>query len=170
MSKQVMLALFKEPESAAEALDELRKRGIDDRDMTVLSGIPYPTRVLGRPMVWERLPLVALSGAAVGFLIGIFLNVVTPLLYPIPVGGQPLVAIPPAAVITYEFTMMGLMVSTFLGILWESTVPSFGPKQYHSRISQGRVGVLFSCSADQAGELSALLVQNGAEEVVTPEA
>ena len=169
MSRHVWLALYKEPEAAADALDELRARGIDDRDIAVLSGIPYPTRVLGRPMVWEHLPYIAAAGAAVGFLIGVFLNVVTPLLYPIPVGGQPLVAVPPAAVITYEFTMMGLMVSTFLGILWESAVPSFGPKYYHPRITRGRVGVLFTCPPEKSQELVTLLRENGAEDVVNPE-
>jgi hypothetical protein len=169
MSQKVLMALFTEVTPVADMLDELRNRGIDDKDMTVLSGMPYPARVLGRPMVWEKLPVIAISGAVVGFLIGVFLNAGTPLLYPIHVGGQPLVPIPPSAVITYEFTMMGLIVSTFLGVLWESTFPSFGPKRYHPRITDGRIGILFRCSERRADEFRALLEAHGAEEIVEPE-
>ncbi len=169
MSEKVLMALFRDVTPVAEMLDQLRRRGVQDTDMTVLSGVPFPARVLGRPMVWERLPWIAMSGAFVGFLVGVFLNAGTPMLYPIHVGGQPLIPIPPSAVITYEFTMMGLIVSTFLGVLWESTFPSFGPKRYHPRISDGRIGIVFRCPAEDAEELTVLMQENGAEEVIEPE-
>lgn len=165
----VLLALFKDVTPVAEMLDELRKWGVNDHDMTVLSGVPFPARVLGRPMVWERLPYISLSGAFVGFLVGIFLNAGTPLLYSIHVGGQPLIPIPPTAVLTYEFTMMGLIVSTFLGVLWESTFPSFGPKRYHPRITDGRIGILFRCPPGHLLDIKAELQRRGAEEITEPE-
>lgn len=165
----VLMALFKEVSPVPGMLDHLRRQGVSDDDMTVLSGVPYPARILGRPMVWERLPLISISGAFVGFLIGIFLNAGTPLLYPIHVGGQALIPLPPTLVITYEFTMMGLIVSTFLGVLWESTFPTFGPKYYHPRITDGRIGVLFRCPNQQRAEIEAMLQAQGAEEIVEPE-
>ena len=170
MDEQVtLLALFREITPVADVLDELRRHQIDERDITVISGAPYPLQVLGRPMVWERLPLIAISGAIVGFLVGIFLNVGTPLLYSIHVGGQPLVPIPPSAIITYEFTMMGLLVSTFLGVLWESVFPSYGPKQYHPKISDGRIAILFRCTPQEQGAMEKMLHQHGVEEVVNPQ-
>ncbi len=169
MTAKVLMALFDRVDPVAEALEKLRQQGIDEHDIAVISGVPYPARVLGRPMVWERLPWIALSGAFVGFLIGLFLNAGTPLLYPIRVGGQPLIPLPPTAVITYEFTMMGLIVSTFLGVLWESTFPSFGPKHYHSEISNGRIGILFRCPEERIHELHELLRAQGAQEVIEPE-
>ncbi len=165
----IRMALFDSVDSAADDIARLREFGVEDRDMTVLSGVPYPEPVLGRPMTWERLPLIALSGAAVGFLIGIFLNVVTPLMYPIRVGGQPYVAIPPAVVITYEFTMMGLIVSTFLGVLWESAFPSLGTKHYDSQISDGRIGLLFRAPKERLDEIVAMLRERGAKEIIEPE-
>ena len=165
----VRLALFDNVDSAAEDIAQLRELGVDDHDMTILSGIPYPEPVLGRPMTWERLPFIALSGAVVGFLIGVFLNVATPLMYSIRVGGQPYVALPPALVLTYEFTMMGLIVSTFLGVLWESTFPSFGPKYHHPRISEGRIGILFRAPRDRLDEIVDMLRKRGAEAIIEPE-
>ncbi len=170
MAPKVLMALFEDVDHVPDTLDELRRRGIGEHDMVVLSGVPYPAQVLGRPMVWERLPWIALSGAFVGFLIGLFLNAGTPLLYPIRVGGQPLIPIPPSAVITYEFTMMGLIVSTFLGVLWESTFPSFGPKHYHPEITAGRIGVLFRCPDEETADLlRTQLAEHGAIEVIEPE-
>ncbi|MFQ5856243.1 MAG: quinol:electron acceptor oxidoreductase subunit ActD [Anaerolineae bacterium] len=165
----VLMGLFHDATPTAETIDELRRLGISDHDIAVLSGVPYPARVLGRPMVWERLPWISLSGAFVGFLIGIFLNAGTPLLYTIRVGGQPIVPIPPSAVLTYEFTMMGLIVSTFLGVLWESFFPSYGPKYYHPLLTSGRIGVLFHCPAEQEDTARAILKAQGAERVYRPE-
>ncbi|RME82260.1 MAG: DUF3341 domain-containing protein [Caldilineae bacterium] len=171
MSDTVLLALFDDVEPVADTLDSLRREGISENDMVVVSGVPYPARVLGRPMVWERLPLIAISGAFVGFLVGVFLNAGTPLLYPVHVGGQPLIPLPPSLVITYEFTMMGLIVSTFLGVLWESTFPSYGPKYYERRISsEGDIGILFRCPQERVAEFETLMRENGAEDVVEPEA
>lgn len=165
----VLLGLFRDPDTTAETLDKLRGMGITDHDIAVISSVPYPARVLGRPMVWERLPWISLSGAFVGFLIGVFLNAGTPLLYTIRVGGQPVIPIPPSLVLTYEFTMMGLIVSTFLGVLWESFFPSYGPKYYHRLLSHGRVGILFRCPAEKEAEARAMLEAQGAERVFKPE-
>lgn len=165
----VLMGLFQDAEHTAETIEQLRRLGITDHDIAVLSGVPYPARVLGRPMVWERLPVISLSGAFVGFLIGIFFNVITPLSYPIRVGGQPIVPIPPTAVLTYEFTMMGLIVSTFLGVLWESVFPSYGPKHYDPLLTSGRIGVLFTCPADREEAARRILAAMGAERIQRPE-
>jgi hypothetical protein len=165
----VLMGLFQDAGHTAETIDQLRRLGITDPDIAVLSGIPYPARVLGRPIVWERLPIISLSGALVGFLIGVFLNAGTPLLYTIRVGGQPIIPIPPTLVLTYEFTMMGLIVSTFLGVLWESFFPSYGPKYYDPLLTSGRIGVLFRCPADKEEAARAILTAMGAERIQRPE-
>jgi hypothetical protein len=165
----VLMGLFTDVDSVAETLDKLREIGIDDNDMSVVSGVPYPPHVLGRPMTWGRLPLISLGGALVGFAIGIFLNAGTPLLYSIRVGGQPLIPIPPTAVLTYEFTMMGLIVATFLGVLWESFFPSYGPKYYDPAIAAGRIGVLFRCPPAQEVPARSILTEHGAESIQKPE-
>ena len=165
----VLMGLFTDVNPVADTLDKLREIGIGDHDISVVSGVPYPAHVLGRPMTWERLPLISLGGALFGFAIGIFLNAGTPMLYSIRVGGQPLIPIPPTAVLTYEFTMMGLIVATFLGVLWESVFPSYGPKYYDPAIAAGRIGVLFRCSPAQEVLARSILTEHGAESIQKPE-
>lgn len=165
----VLLGLFTSADPAADTLDKLRALGLRESDITILSGVPYPAPILARPMVWERLPLISLSGAAMGFLIGLFFTAGTPRLYGIPVGGQPLIAVPPALIIIYELTMMGLLVSTFLGVLWESVFPSFGPKYYDAAIADGRIGVLLRCWPEQESQARSILAADGAERIEKPQ-
>jgi hypothetical protein len=139
------LAMFDEIDQAAKALDALRDLGIQDRDMSIISGVPYSDRMLGRPMSWSMVPKLAVAGFVLGLVLGILMNIVTPLQYPIIVGGMPLVSIPTSIVLTFETSMLGLLAFTFLGVIWESAFPSFGPKEYRSEISDGQIAVVFTC-------------------------
>lgn len=165
----VLMGLFHKADDTANTVESLEKIGIAGDDVAVLSSIPYPPEILGRPSVWERIPVIALCGAAVGFLTGIFLVAGTPQLYPVLVGGQGLIPLPPLAVITYEFTMMGVIVSTFLGVLWESFFPSYSPKRYDRLITEGHIGLLLRCAPDQANSVEEVLAANGAQHIHTPE-
>lgn len=165
MSNQpVHIALFKEDQidHAAEAIERLRKIGIHDRDMSVISGVPFSDRILGRPMSWTRVPQIAAAGAVVGFLLSMALNL-TPLLYPLHVGGMPLIPIPTSIVVTFELTMLGLLISTFLGVAIEAFSPSFGPKGYHPNVTNGEIGILFSCPPDLENNVHSALVELGAQ-------
>ena len=72
------LALFKEIDPAAKALDVLRELGIPDEEMTIISGVPYSDRMLGRPMTWTLVPKLAIAGFILGMLIGLALTLGTP--------------------------------------------------------------------------------------------
>ncbi|HSO26547.1 MAG TPA: quinol:electron acceptor oxidoreductase subunit ActD [Anaerolineales bacterium] len=164
------LALFNEIDPATEAIALLRDLGVPDHDMTIISGVPYSERILGRPITWTRVPQIAIAGFLVGFIVSILFNWGSVLQYPIRVGGMPLFSIPPTLVLTFEFSMLGLMISTFLGVLWESYFPSFGPKVYHPDIADGRIGVVFECPPDMHDQMHQALSQLGAEWVHRTEA
>jgi mono/diheme cytochrome c family protein len=85
---------------------------------------------------------IALVGAIGGFLAALFLTVVTPILYPISVGGQPLIPGPPSIIIVFEFTMLGTLLATFGGLLAEIAFPAVGHQDYDYRITEGHIGVL----------------------------
>ena len=127
-----LIGLFDESTETADAVDEINALDIHEGEIVIMTGMPYPEEAFGSEREWIRLPYVVLAGAIAGFLVGIFLSVVTPLLYPLTVGGRPIVTGPPAAVITFVFTMMGTIVSTFLGVIWEMG--------FNVRISAGNRG------------------------------
>lgn len=164
-----LMGLFESSTNTADAIDELYRIGMAEADVVVMTGIPFPERALGRHHVWIRLPYIVFAGAFAGFLFGLFLSVVTPALYPLTVGGRSLVTGPPAAVITYVFTMMAVIVSTFLGVLWEMGFPSFEPKFYDERVTSGDLAVLLTCMEEQESEITGILEAHGGHHIRRPE-
>lgn len=161
----IHMAIFDEDavDKVAEALDTLREIGIGDHDMTIISGVPFSEKMLGRPMSWTRVPAIALTGAVIGFLTGLFFNFGTPALYPVKVGGMALQTIPTSIVLQFELTMLGLLISTFLGVFVETISPSYGPRGYDVRITDGKIGVLFEAQAELDPKLHQALTALGAE-------
>jgi mono/diheme cytochrome c family protein len=142
MANRAVLGLFHEATSTADTIDRLRQLGVPEEAITVMSGVPYTPEMLGRRPIYEQLLPIALIGAVGGFLAALFLTVVTPHLYPIPVGGQPLVPVPPTIIIVFEFTMLGALLATFGGLLAEIAFPTIGRQEYDYRITEGHIGVL----------------------------
>ena len=165
METNVRMILFKEDQvdQASEAIETLHHHGISDKDISVISGVPFSEKILGRPMSWTRIPQIAIAGAFFGFVIASILNFFVPHLYKLSVGGMPLTPIPTSIVVTFELTMLGLLISTFLGVVIEMLSPSFGPKGYHPKISDGYIGILFDCPANTDEETCFELQDLGAE-------
>jgi hypothetical protein len=149
---KTLLALFEDVDPAVAAIDHLRAMGITNDQINVISGIPLTERMLGRPRQWSNVPRLAAGGAVAGSIIGFLLAFVTPMLYPVTVGGQGLIPGPPTVVVLFEMTMLGMLVSTFIGVFLDSTFPSYRPKEYVSEISDGKIAILFNCPVDNENE------------------
>lgn len=165
-----LLAVFQDVDPAADAIEQLRSMDIADDQMTVISGVPVSERILGRPSTWTNVPRLALGGSVAGFLIGAFFAFGTPAMYPLSVGDQGLYAIPPSIIVLFEMTMLGLLISTFLGVFLDSYFPSYTPKEYVPEISDGKIGILFSCPAEMESRISQAMTALGAEAVKPAEA
>ena len=161
----VLLATYRELDHTADALDSLRALGIADSDITLMSSVPYSHAMLGRPAMKTVLPVISLVSAILGFGVGLFYTVGTPTLYPISVGGQPFVPGPPTALLLYEFTMLFLIVGTFLGMMWINLFPSYGLQYFTKRLTDGRIALLIHCQADQEAAMRAVLEATKAERV-----
>ena len=90
----------------------------------------------------------------------------TQLAYPLTQGGKPILSLPPMAVITYETTMLGAIMFTVLGIIFESRLPKLKMGLYDTRITEGYIGVLVTVEEEQLSEVSGILTQAGAVDVV----
>jgi mono/diheme cytochrome c family protein len=162
MAESFILGLFHEATPTADTLEQLAALGIEARNITVMSDVPYRPEILGRRPTYERLFLTALIGALGGLLTALFLTVGTPLLNPVHVGGQPVVPIPPSLIIIFELTMLGTMLATFAGLIAESRFPAFGRTVYDRRITEGHIGILVQIDDALADQVEALLRANGA--------
>jgi hypothetical protein len=168
--KFTLLAVFADIDPASHGIDKLREMGVQDDEMNVISGIPITEAMMGRPRTWSNVPRLAAGGAIAGFLTGVFLAAGTPLLYPIAVGGQPLIPVPPSIVAVFEMTMLGMLIATFLGVFLDSYFPSYTPKEYVPEISDGKIAVLFACPAESESQFALAMSAIGAESVKPAEA
>jgi len=167
---RMLLAIFEDIEPASKGIDTLHNLGLSEDQMNVISGIPVKETILGRRPSRTHVGIIAMSGAVLGLLLGLFLIYGIPFLFPLDAGGQPIYPVPEGFIICFEMTMLGLMGFAFLGMFVDSGFPSYTPKEYVPQISDGRIAVLFHCpSGKQKGFIDALM-KSGAQSVIPAEA
>lgn len=162
MAEIELLGLLHEATPTAEILRKLKQHGITDKQITIISGIPYRPEILGRPKPVRRVAKIALIGAILGFLFGLFLSAGIFLLYPLRQGGQPIVPIPPTLIVLFEATMLGTMIATFFGLLDSSFFPIFKRQIYDPRVTEGHIGIIVQIDESQAAQVEKILTDNGA--------
>jgi mono/diheme cytochrome c family protein len=162
MAEIQLLGLLHEATPTAEALDQLKQIGIKDEQVTVISSVPYRVEMLGRPHPVRRVGPIALIGAILGLLFGLFLTVGIFLLYPLHQGGQPLIPIPSTLIVLFESTMLGTMIATFFGLLDANLFPIFKRQIYDPRVTEGHIGIVVQVDESQAQQVEDVLIANGA--------
>jgi hypothetical protein len=159
------LGLFDNANSAADAGDALRQSGVSDDDLDFLTDSPYPEGAFGEREERHNLYLFPFLGALLGLTSGILLTSMTQLAYPMVTGGKPILSLPPMAVVCYEGTMLGAILFTVLGILFESRLPKLKQGLYDTRITEGFIGVLVNTDEGQHDRVQGVLSQSGAVDV-----
>ena len=165
MPKRSVLGLFTDESVAADAMDSIREAGYTSAEYDVLTGTPYPEGTFGEEEPVHKLYRWPLIGAACGFIIGIVLTAGTQLAYPMVTGGKPILGIPPMAIIIYEGTMLGAIIFTVIGVIFESRLPRMFMGAYDTRITEGYIGVTVTTEEDRVGRAEEVLREAGAEDI-----
>lgn len=166
--KIAIMGLFTEVNATADALEALRVLGLHEEEMSVIQGVPHTAKMLGRPKLHD-FPWFSILGALTGFAVALFLTWGTLALYPLRVGGRPIPTIPPSIVLWYELTMLGLLLGTFLTLIWKCGFPSIRPQYYDPLINHSRIALLCDCDLRIEADVKRVLVERGAEKVYEPE-
>ena len=161
MAKKSVLGLYTEEDSAADALDNLRDAGFEEGEYELLTGTPYPEGTFGEAEPEHHLFRWPLIGAACGFTGGLIITAGTQMAYPLITGGKPILSIPPMAIIMYEGTMLGAIIFTIIGILFESRLPRLFMGAYSEKITEGHIGVTVTTEADRTDVAEEALRQAG---------
>ena len=165
MPQRSVIGLFTDEDTVADALDSVKSAGFEQGEYEVLTGTPYPEGTFGEEEPVHKLYRFPLIGAACGFIVGMLLTAGTQLAFPLVAGGKPLLSIPPMAIIMYEGTMLGAILFTVFGIVFESRLPRLFMGAYDTRITEGYIGVTITTSEDRTDDAEDVLKKAGAEEV-----
>ncbi len=118
-------------------LNELLKRGILPQELEVVT--PYPLHEVDE-ILHEKpsgVRVFTLLGAITGTITGFAFTIFTVLHWRLIVGGKPLVSIPAFVIVAFELTILFGALSTMLGFLIISGLPSIkriiSPEEYENK-------------------------------------
>ena len=104
-------------------------------------------------------------GAACGFAVGVLVTIGTQLAYPMVTGGQPLLAIPPMLIVLFEATLLGAILLTVAGVLFESRLPA--SRGCRTTFASARATSAWPCAPNERrAEAERVLRECGAIDVV----
>lgn len=164
--KHELLGLFDEPDQAADAVSRLRATGFGDTDFEIISSTPYPEGAFGERHTKHRLFAFPFAGAACGLAIAIAWHIGAQIALPIVTGGKPIVAVPAIIQVLYEGTMLGAVLFTVIGVLFESRLPD-GIGLYDDRIADGLIGVSVMARERRFPDAQIALEEAGATDVLS---
>jgi len=160
-----VIGLFTNEDSAADAMDAVHAAGFKENEYEILTGTPYPEGTFGEHEPKHKLYRFPLIGASCGFIVGLLLTAGTQLAFPLVVGGKPLLSIPAMAIIMYEGTMLGAILFTVVGIVFESRLPRLFMGAYDTRITEGYIGITVTADEKRISNAESVLKRAGALEV-----
>jgi len=145
-----MYGLYEEPAAAERAFTALRRAGVAETNITVISSEPFEAFEFShrdKSMILFRL---AGLGAALGLICGVLLTSGTERAWPLVTGGMPIVAWWPNIVITFELTMLGAILTTSVSLLVTARLPTRKRSLYDPEVSDGKILVGVSLAADRS--------------------
>ena len=166
MANKNVLGLFDNADTAADATDGLLEVGVNQEDFDVLTGSPYPDGAFGEKTPVHHIYVFPLIGALMGLSVAFLLTSGTQIAYPIVTGGKPILSFPAMTIISYEGTLLGAVIFTILGIIFESRLPRARLDPYDPRITEGYIGLLVNCPEERLDAVDQALRRGNAVDVI----
>ena len=163
MTKKAILGLYTDANYAAEAGEALERTGLSNEDFDFLTDTPYPEGALGERHSSHRLYVFPFIGALIGLTTALLLTTATQISYPLITGGKPVLSVPPMAIISYEGTMLGAILFTVIGIIFESRLPRLLMGAYNTKITEGAIGVAVTTDETKVSQAEDVLKNAGVD-------
>ncbi|MDX1569770.1 MAG: quinol:electron acceptor oxidoreductase subunit ActD [Xanthomonadales bacterium] len=141
------LALFPDSEHLLDAAARLKGRGIED--FTLISPIPLEEFEDRVGVQTSPVKYFSFFGGLLGALAGFALAAGTSVAYPIPVGGRPIVALPPFLLITYEVTILIGVVMTVIGFFFACRFPKLEELAYAPEANVDQFALVIGDDVDE---------------------
>jgi ActD protein len=164
---ETVLALFDLADEATEAARELRREGIDSKDITIMSNEPIPMEEEDEGQPPTRMGLFAIAGGFLGASAAVSLTVLTSKHIGIVVGGMPIVSPWAFGIIVFELTALGAIVATLGRMLYEAGLGKPGsPSCYDEAVAEGRILLAVACTGDPQADIAERVLRERASEML----
>ena len=134
-----MYGLYEEPVGAQRAYTALRRAGVAEADITVISAEPFEAFEFAERDKSLILFRLAGIGGVLGLVVGLLLTTGTERAWPLVTGGMPIVAWWPNLVIIFELTMLGAILTNVVSLLVTARLPAVKRAMYDAEVSDGRI-------------------------------
>jgi hypothetical protein len=151
-SSTAVYGLYAEPSGAQRAFTALRRAGVPEKEITVISAEPFEAFEFSQRDHSLLLFRLAAVGGLLGFIGSVLLVTGTSRAWPINVGGMPIVAWWPYLVIIFEMTMLSAILTTVVSLLVTARLPSRAKSLYDPEVSDGKILVGVPIAADRTSE------------------
>ena len=155
-------ALYPDGHRAQHAVDALRKAGVADADITVISSEPMEHFEFGQMNRSTAMWTIASIGGLAGLLFGVWLTRFTQMDWPLPTGGMAIVPWWPNLIVIFELTMAGAIISTVATVMITGGLLRKRPALYDPAVSDGKILVGVE-SAKDAAAIERALAFDGVE-------
>ena len=158
------LALYPNSEHLLAAASKLKENGFDQ--ITLISPIPIEAaeEVLGE--FKSPIKYFSFFGAIFGGIAGFALAAGTSVMYALPVGGRPIITIPPFLIISYELTILFGVLATVVGFFFACRFPKLEELAYAEEANVDKFAlVLDGLDESQIAQAKAIMNAAGAEEI-----
>lgn len=166
---RAIYGLYLDPDSAQRAVDQLRRAGVGDRSITVISSQPFEEYEFSHRDKPTWIFWIAAAGGVTGLTAGFLLAYLTQTLWPLVTGGMPIVAMFPNIIIMFEMTMLGAILFTVVALFATTQLPAIQARVYDTAVSEGKILVAVENPHDDFVETleRTFRASSGIEEVKT---
>jgi len=136
--------VFNTRHEAIAALDDLKREGVPDSSITVMSSEPLHLETEAEPK--SRIAGFAIAGGLVGAACAVLLTVLTSRRVDLVTGGMPIVTPWAFGIIVFELTALGAILATLGRMIYEARLARRGAlDDYDEAVSEGRMVLSVHC-------------------------
>jgi hypothetical protein len=165
---RAIYALYPNPNAAQHAVDGLRRAGVAEQSITVISSQPFEEFEFSHRDKPTWIYWIAAAGGVIGLIVGFLLAYLTETLWPLVTGGMPVVSMFPNIIIMFELTMLGAILATVVALFIMTDLPAVKSRVYDPAVSEGKILVAVEDPPeDKLPVLKKTLQASGIDEVKT---
>jgi hypothetical protein len=160
---ETLVAVFRDSDALVKAAKALVAQG--NEEFEALSPMPVEGLDDVLPHRPSSVRWFTLLGCIAGAVLGMAFQIMTVVLWPIWVGGKPIISLPAFVIVSFEVTILVGAIATMAGLMMNAKLPLIGRDYYHQGCSQSDFAIVVKTNPDERAAVESSLREAGATEI-----